>query len=112
VAEDEQKQDQFWLGLNAPIKYHLLVHTFDSFQKLVDNAITVENAHKEMGEQKRKFESHGLSSNSLPHFGPPQGNQFCSGGQNVNFGQNQYQCPAQQRQQNQQNQQSPQCPNP
>ena len=50
VAEDRQKQDHFRLGLNAPIKYQLLVHTFDSFQKLVDNAISVENARKEMGE--------------------------------------------------------------
>ena len=79
---------------NAPIKYKLLVHTFDSFQKLVDNVILVENARKEMGEQKRKFES----STSRPRFGPPQGNQFCLEGQNVSFGQNQYQYqrPAQQ----------------
>ena len=86
VAEDRQKQDHFRLGLNAPIKYQLLVHTFDSFQKLVDNAISVENACKEMGEQKRKFESQGQSSSSRPHFGPPQRNQFRPGGQNVSFG--------------------------
>ena len=100
VAEDRQKQDQFRLGLNAPIKYQLLVHTFDSFQKLVDNAISVENARKKMGEQKRKFESQGQSSNSRPRFGSLQGNQYRTGGQNVNFGQNQYQYqrPAQQYQ--------------
>jgi len=57
-----------------------------------------------MGEQKWKFESQGQSSNSRPRFGPPQGNQYRTGGQNVNFGQNQYQYqrPAQQYQQNQQ----------
>ena len=104
VATDGQKQDYFRLGLLAPIRYQLLVHRFDSFQKLVDNAIAVENARKEMGEQKRKFESQGQSSNSRPRFGPPQGNQYRTGGQNVNFGQNQYQYqrPAQQYQQNQQ----------
>jgi hypothetical protein len=42
-------------GLIGPIKYQLLVHTFENFQKMVDNAIMVEHAHKEMGEQKRKF---------------------------------------------------------
>jgi hypothetical protein len=36
-----------------------MVHTFENFQKMVDNAIMVEQAHKEMGEQKRKFESLG-----------------------------------------------------
>src|SRR6185312_5587917 len=42
--------------------------------------------------------------NSRPRFGPLQGNQYRTGGQNVNFGQNQYQYqrPAQQYQQNQQ----------
>jgi hypothetical protein len=34
-----------------------MVHTFEKFQKMVDNAIMVEHARKEMGEQKRKFES-------------------------------------------------------
>jgi hypothetical protein len=31
---------------------------------MVDNAILVEHARKEMGEQKRKFESQGQSSNN------------------------------------------------
>ena len=112
VATDGQKQDYFRLGLLAPIRYQLMVHRFESFQKLVDNAIAVENARKEMGEQKRKFESQSQSSNSRPHFGPPQGNQIRpGGGQNANFGQNQYQYPRQ-VQQNQQNQQSAQHFNP
>jgi hypothetical protein len=47
------------------------VHTFKNFQKMVDNAILVEHARKEMGEQKRKFESSGqFSSNSHPRFAP------------------------------------------
>jgi hypothetical protein len=34
-----------------------MMHTFENFQKIVDNAIMVEHARKEMGEQKRMFES-------------------------------------------------------
>jgi hypothetical protein len=59
VADDEAKKDHFRNGLIGPIKYQLMVHTFENFQKMVDNAIMVEQAHKEMGEQKRKFESLG-----------------------------------------------------
>jgi hypothetical protein len=64
-----------------------MVHTFENFQKMVDNAILVERARKEMGEQKRKFESSGqFKNNSRPRFTPPQGTTFCPGGQNVNYG--------------------------
>jgi hypothetical protein len=67
----------------------MMVHTFENFQKMVDNAIMVEHARKEMGDQKRKFELSGqFSSNSHPHFVPPQGTPFCTGGQNVNYEQN------------------------
>jgi hypothetical protein len=94
VADDEEKQDHFRDGLIGPIKYQLMVHTFENFQKMVDDAIMVEHARKEMGEQKRKFESsRQFSSNSCPRFAPPQGTPFRTGGQNVNYGQNQYQRP-------------------
>jgi hypothetical protein len=59
VGDDEEKQDHFREGLIGPIKYQLMVHTFENFQKMVDNAILVERARQEMGEQKRKFESLG-----------------------------------------------------
>ena len=91
IADDEDKQDHFGNGLSGAIKYQLLCHTFVSFQELVDNAIKVEHARKEMGEMKRKMESQGQSSNSRPRFASPQGAPFRSGGQNVNYGQNQYQ---------------------
>jgi hypothetical protein len=84
VADDEEKQDHFRDGVIGPIKYQLMVHTFENFQKMVDNAIMVEHARKEMGEQKRKFELSGQ---------PPQGTPFRTGGQGVNYGQNQYQRP-------------------
>jgi hypothetical protein len=70
-----------------------MVHTFENFQKMVDNAILVERAHQEMGDQKRKFESSGqINNNSCPCYMPPQGTPFRLGGQNVNYGQSQYQC--------------------
>jgi hypothetical protein len=115
VADDEEKQDHFREGLIAPIKYQLMVHTFENFQKMVDNAILVECARQEMGEQKRKFESSGQSNNnSRPHYTPPQGTPFRPGGRNVNYGQSQYQRFNQQVQQQQQAQhagQSVQRPN-
>jgi hypothetical protein len=49
VADDAEKQDHFRDGLIGPIKYQLMVHTFENFQKMVDNAIMVELARKEMG---------------------------------------------------------------
>jgi hypothetical protein len=77
VADDEEKQYHFRDGLIGPIKYQLMVHTFENFQKMVDNAIMVEHACKEMGEQKRKFESsEQFSNNSCPHFVPSQGHLF------------------------------------
>jgi hypothetical protein len=70
-----------------------MVHTFDSFQKMVDKAIMVEHARKEMGEQKRKYKSSTQSSsNARPRFNAPQGTPFRPVGQNVNFEQSQYQC--------------------
>jgi hypothetical protein len=59
VADDAKKQGHFRDGLIGPIKYQLMVHTFENFQKMVDNAIMVEHARKKMGEQKTKFESTG-----------------------------------------------------
>jgi hypothetical protein len=83
VADDTEKQDHFSDGLIGPIKYQLMVHTFEKFQKMVDNAIMVEHARKEMGEQKRKFESSGqFSNNSRPrkeHLFAPEGRVSTTG---------------------------------
>ena len=96
VADDEDKQDHFRNGLSGPIRYQLLCHTFGNFQELVDNAIKVEHARKEMGEMKRKMDLQGQSSNNRPRFASPQGTPFRPGGQSVNYGRNQYQRPSQQ----------------
>jgi hypothetical protein len=54
-----------------------MVHTFENFQKMVDNTIMVEHARKEMGEQKRKFESSGQFNNkSRPCFVPRREHLF------------------------------------
>jgi hypothetical protein len=77
VANDAEKHDHFRDGLIGPIKYQLMVHTFENFQKMVDNAIMVEHARKEIGEQKRKFGSSGqFSSNSRPRFAPSKEHLF------------------------------------
>ena len=57
IADDEDKQDHFRNGLSGPVRYQLLCLTFGNFQELVDNAIKVEYARKEMGEMKRKMDS-------------------------------------------------------
>ena len=80
VADDEDKQDHFRMGLSGPIKYQLLCHTFGDFQELVDNAIKVEHARKKMGDMKRKMDTKGQSSNNRPCFTPPQGTPFHAGG--------------------------------
>jgi hypothetical protein len=36
VTEDERKQEHFIEGLNGPLQYALVAHTFPSFQRLLD----------------------------------------------------------------------------
>jgi hypothetical protein len=50
VVDDAEKHDHFRDGLVGPIKYQLMVHIFENFQKMVNDAIMVEHACKEMGE--------------------------------------------------------------
>jgi hypothetical protein len=38
VADDERKQEHFIEGLNGPLQYALVAHTFPSFQRLLDKA--------------------------------------------------------------------------
>ena len=59
VAEDDKKQELFLDGLAGPLQYQLMSHTFPSFQKLVDNAISLEYKRRELGDLKRKDTSSG-----------------------------------------------------
>jgi hypothetical protein len=54
VADDERKQEHFMEGLNGPLQYSLVSHTFPSFQRLLDNALAIEHKRVQLGEMKRK----------------------------------------------------------
>jgi hypothetical protein len=85
-AEDEvdtapKRQERFLDGLIGPLNYQLQSHTFPNFQTLLDKAIGLESKRRELGEQKRKFQSQGQSrSNARPRYNAPQNPQFRSGG--------------------------------
>jgi hypothetical protein len=74
VAEDERKQEHFIEGLNGPLQYALVTHTFPSFQRLLDKALAIEHKRVQLGDLKRKAISQGQGSNIVrPRYGSPQG---------------------------------------
>ena len=90
VDTDAKRQDRFLDGLIGPLNYQLQSHTFPNFQTLLDKAIGLESKRKELGEQKRKFQSQGQSSsNTRPHYSSSQSFPSRSGGQGGNYHQNQ-----------------------
>jgi hypothetical protein len=58
VDDDEKKQDLFLEGLIGPLQYQLMLHTFPSFQRLLDKAIALEHKRVELAE-KRKATNQG-----------------------------------------------------
>jgi hypothetical protein len=81
VADDPKKQERFLEGLDGPLCYQLASHTFQSFQQLLDKAIVLESMRRELGEQKRKAATPGLSkSHTRPRFTSPLGAPFHPGG--------------------------------
>jgi hypothetical protein len=61
-------------GLVGPLQYQLVTHTFPSFQRLLDKAITIAHKHVLLGEMKRKAITQGQGSSSIrPRYVPPQG---------------------------------------
>jgi hypothetical protein len=54
VAEDERKQEHFIEGLNEPLQYALVAHTFLLFQRLLDKALAIEHKRVQLGDLKRK----------------------------------------------------------
>jgi hypothetical protein len=48
VNTDAKRQYRFLIGLVDPLQYHLMNHTFPTFQHLIDRAIMTERKHKEM----------------------------------------------------------------
>jgi hypothetical protein len=53
VDDDEKKQELFLEGLIGPLQYQLMSHTFPSFQRLLDKAISLEHKRVELGEKRR-----------------------------------------------------------
>jgi hypothetical protein len=89
VNTDPKRQERFLDGLIGPLNYQLQSHTFPDFATLLNKEIGLENKRKELGEQKRKFQSQGQSSsNTRPRYSFPQNPQFRSGGQSGKYPQN------------------------
>jgi hypothetical protein len=81
VADDERKQEHFTEGLNGPLQYALVVHTFPSFQRLLDKALAIEHKRVQLGDLKRMAISQGQGSRSVrPRYDPPQGTPARIGG--------------------------------
>jgi hypothetical protein len=81
VAEDERKQEHFIEGLNGPLQYSLVAHTFTSFQRLLDKALAIEHKRVQLGDMKRKAISQGQGSSSVrPRYVPPNGTPVRTGG--------------------------------
>jgi hypothetical protein len=59
VADDERKHEHFMEGLNRPLQYSLVAHTFPSFQRLLDKAFAIEHKRVQLGEMKRKVSPRG-----------------------------------------------------
>jgi hypothetical protein len=72
VAEDERKHEHFIEGLNGPLQYALVAHTFSSFKRLLDKALAIEHKHVQLVDLKRKAISQGQGSNSVyPRYSSP-----------------------------------------
>jgi hypothetical protein len=54
VANDERNQEHFIEGLNGPLQYALVAHTFPSFERLLDKALAIEHKRVQLGDLKRK----------------------------------------------------------
>jgi hypothetical protein len=74
VTDDERKQEHFIEGLNGPLQYALVAHTFPSFQRLLDKALAIEHKRVQLGDLKRKAIAQWQGSNSVrPRYVPLQG---------------------------------------
>jgi hypothetical protein len=81
VADDERKQEHFTEGLNGPLQYALVAHTFPSFQRLLDKALAIEHKRVQLGDLKRKAITQGHGRSSVhPRYVPPQGTPTHPGG--------------------------------
>jgi hypothetical protein len=71
VVDDERKQEHFIEGLNGPVQYALVSHTFLSFQRLLDKALAIEHKRVQLREMKQKAITQGQGSSSIhPCYAP------------------------------------------
>jgi hypothetical protein len=68
VNTDPKRQECFLDNLIEPLNYQLQSHNFSDFATLLNmnKAIGLENKLVELGEQKRKFQTHGQSATYVP----------------------------------------------
>ena len=59
VANDERKQEHFTEGLNGPLQYALVAHSFLAFQRLLDKGQAIEHKRVQLGDMKRKAITQG-----------------------------------------------------
>jgi hypothetical protein len=88
VNTGPKRQERFLDGLIGPLNYQLQSHSFPDFATILNKAIGLEHKLVELGEQKRKFQTHGQSSNTRPRFNSSQGSRFSSSGSSGNYLQN------------------------
>jgi hypothetical protein len=88
VNTGPKRQERFLDGLIGPLNYQLQSHSFPDFTTLLNKAKGLEDKRAKLGEQKRKFQTHGQSSNTRPRFNSSHGYQFSSGKSSANYLQN------------------------
>jgi hypothetical protein len=66
VNTDPKRQECFVDSLIGPLNYQLQSHSFPDFATLLNKAIGLENKLVELGEQKRKFQTHGQLAIYVP----------------------------------------------
>jgi hypothetical protein len=84
VNTDPKRQECFLDSLIGSLNYQLQIHSFPDFATLLNKTIGLENKLVELGEQKRKFQTHGQSGTHVP-LNSSQGSQFSSGGSSGNY---------------------------
>jgi hypothetical protein len=76
VNIDAKRQYHFLRGLVDPLQYHLMNHTFPTFQHLIDRAIMTEKKRKDMEDRNRKISGPQPRSINRPHFSGNSPQQF------------------------------------
>jgi hypothetical protein len=91
INTDAKWQYRFLRGLVDPLHYQLMIHTFPTFQHLIDRAIMTERKRREMEDRKRKIGGHQAGSSSHPRYSGNSPPQFKQGHQHQRQHQHQYQ---------------------